>query len=243
MVTNRTLLVLLASVVIMLVGCHEPAGLPDNVVHAATTHTVYCYSEGDWPTGHIDWYQGELSIWDYYVWGYPTITRAFDYYQYPTQPPSYDTMRAYPRKNGYCVFNIPGFNWSGDLPACTLYYYQSAHNGSPDLLVNAWVPDNWPPGGGNNQICFWRIWNSTDTVATDVTHANDNCWYKVPLTYWARCAIADSGSYHYGAGGSAIFYTGWIYPSYSASHGVRDSYTDVSGSSGYRPYIKVVYSD
>jgi hypothetical protein len=242
----KPLLALFAPAIVMLVGCNQPAGLPDNVVHAATTQTAYCYvSDDPYPTGHIDWDQGQFPIWDDYVWDYqdPTIKRAFDYYQNPTQPPTYDTMRAHPRKNGFCRFAIPGFNWTGDLPACTLFYYQSAHNGSPALLVNAWVPDNWPPGDSNYQAYFWRIWNSTDTVATDSTHTNDGSWYKVPLSYWARCAIADSGSEYYGTENYADFYTGWIYPSYSPSHGVNGWYTGVSGSSGYEPYIKVVYNN
>jgi hypothetical protein len=172
-----------------------------------------------------------------------TITRAFYYYSV-LDPPAPDTNRPYPRKNGYCAFSIPGFNWTGDLPACTLFYYQSAHNGFPDLRVNAWYPTYWPPGDEDDQTYFMSIWNSTETVATDGTHANDNDWYKVPLTYWATCAIADSGSKYYGIGGgaSAVFYTGWIYPGYSVNHGVNGWYTDVSGSGDYKPYIKVVYT-
>jgi hypothetical protein len=57
MVTDRTLLVLLASVVIMLVGCKEPAGLPGNAVHAATTQTVYCYVE------ETESHSGYVSLW------------------------------------------------------------------------------------------------------------------------------------------------------------------------------------
>ncbi len=42
MVTNRTLLVLLASVVITLVGCHEPTGLPNEVRMGLLRHK-YCH--------------------------------------------------------------------------------------------------------------------------------------------------------------------------------------------------------
>jgi hypothetical protein len=208
-----------------------------NTAHAAT---AYCYiAQAGLPTGHFDWYQGENSTTESIVWRTPTITRAFYYYNV-LDPPAPDTNRAYPRKNGYCVFNIPGFNWTGDLPVCTLFYYQSAHTGTPDLLVNAWYPTSWPPGGRYNSTYFMAIWNSTDIVATDSAHASDNNWYGVPPTYWGTCAIADSGSKYFALGGSALFYTGWKYPSYAVNHGQNGWYTDVSGNNA--PYIKVVYT-
>ncbi len=43
MVTNRTLLVLLSSAIITLVGCKQPAGLQNNDVHIASTCTTYCF--------------------------------------------------------------------------------------------------------------------------------------------------------------------------------------------------------
>lgn len=232
--SNKLPLALSALALILLVG------LPNNVAHAAT---AYCYTaQAELPTGHFDWYQGQNSTTDSIVWRTPTITRAFYYYRYPVDPPLYDTSRAYPRKNGYCVFNIPGFNWKGDLPVCSLFYYQSAHNGTPDLLVNAWVPSvyYWPPPASYPDSSFWRIWRSTDTVATDSTHTNDGNWYGVPLSYWGTCAVADSGSKYFAVGGSALFYTGWKYPSYAVNHGQNGWYTDVSG--GNAPYIKVVYT-
>ncbi len=249
MSVNKTLLALGVLVAIMLVGCREPVGLPNNDVKAATTQTVYCYVEDEsWPTGHIDWYQGQSSIWDFYVWDYqdPTITRAFYYYPLPISPPRPDTNRAYPRKNGYCVFSIPPFDCPSQVPACTLYYHQVSHSGTPDLLVNAWHPDAWPPSGANSQTCFWRIWDSADTVATDSTRTNDGCWYTAPLSDWACEVIADSGAWYYenDPDGKALFYTGWVIPSYAANHGCDSSYTDVSGGTGdYAPYIKVVYEE
>jgi hypothetical protein len=243
----KPLLAFLALATVMLVGCHEPAGVA-NDVHAATTVTLYVTTDNFMlPCGHIDWYQGELAIWDGYSYNPydSTIRRAFNYYPNPTNPPTYDTMRAYPRKNGHCVFRIPGFDANG-LPACTLFYYQSAHIGSADLVVKTFLPkDHWPPLYmiPDFQEDFWREWNSTDTVATDSTRTSDGYWYKVPLTDWACQAIADSGAEYYGTENWANFYTGWIYPSYNPSHGASGSYTDVSGSSGYAPYIKVVYED
>ena len=234
-------LALIALAIVMLVGCHEPVGVPSDS-HAATTQTLYITTDSLLnQTGHIDWYQGELTIWDYYTFNTYTITRAFDYYHTPTQPPLVDTSRAYPRKNGFCVFRIPPFDSPNGIPVCTLYYYQNSHSGSADLLVNAWFENiMWPPiYQGDRNTMFWAIWNSTDTVATDVTHANDDCWYKVPLSDWACQAIADSGA----TGDWTVFYTGWIYPSYMANHGQDGWYTDVSGADAIPPYIKVVYDD
>jgi hypothetical protein len=136
----RATLALVALAIILLTGCKKQFGLPGNVVRAATTHTVFCHAGGvDWPTGHIDWYQGVSSIWDRYEWHFQdsTITRAFYYATLPLSPPRPDTNRAYPRKNGYCVFSVPPFDCASQVPACTLYYYQVSHFRSPDLLVNA----------------------------------------------------------------------------------------------------------
>jgi hypothetical protein len=213
-------------------------GLTANTARA-TTDTVYCFPVNDlYPSGHFNWYQGPGTTTDSITFHYPTITRAFYGYNVLV-PPNPDTNRAYPRKNGFCRFNIPGFNWKGDLPVCSLFYYQSAHNGSPNLLVNAWLPYGaWGPP--NNDSSFWRIWRSTDTVATDSAHTNDGSWYGVPLSYWATCAIADSGSKYDALGGSALFFTGWVYPSPNANQGKDGWYADVSA--GNAPYIKVVYT-
>ncbi|MBM3332455.1 hypothetical protein FJY68_11520 [candidate division WOR-3 bacterium] len=61
--SHKSALALFALAVIMLVGCKQPVGLPNNDVHAATTHTVYATTNALInPTGHIDLYQyGELS--------------------------------------------------------------------------------------------------------------------------------------------------------------------------------------
>jgi len=146
---NKTALALVALAIVMLVGCKQPIGVPGDV-HTATTQTLYITTAGLMlPCGHIDWYQGEMRIWDYYDYTYTdsTIRRAFNYYVLPTQPPTTDTSRAYPRTNGHCVFKIPGFLSMGGTPACTLFYYQTAHSGSADLVVTAWWDQymGWPP--------------------------------------------------------------------------------------------------
>jgi hypothetical protein len=224
----------------VLVGCKQPIGLPKQV-HTATTQTVYCTTNINSPTGHIDWFQDKQAIWGWYEVHYATITRAFNYYQ-----PPLDTNRAYPRRNGFCVFTIPHFDCPSGTPACTLYYYQESHYGSADLVVNGWrLPEEemvWPPWPAQwyYDDMFWAIWNSTDTLATDSTHTNDDCWYKVPLTAEACEAIADSGAIE---DHSVVLFTGWIHPSYAANHGVDGWFTDVSGSGANPPFIKVVYDD
>lgn len=240
----RLMPALCALAIIMMTGCKQPAGVPSDV-HTATTHTLYITTDGVMaPCGRINWYQGwdeELQkVWEWYTYTNGTIKRAFNYYQ-----PPLDTNCAYPRSNGHCVFKIPGFLSMGGTPACTLFYYQTAHSGSAGLAVTAWWEViRWPPVyEEDQQTAFWAEWNSTDTVATDSTRATDNCWYAIPLSNWAIGAIVDSGATYYGTENYAFFYTGWVYPTYMANHGEDGWYTDVSGSSGYAPYIKVVYED
>lgn len=217
---KKALLVLFASAV-MLVGCKEPIGLPSGDVHAATVAVESCgVYNGQSQTGHVDWYQGVLPIYDYYVRTYGTITRG--YYE--------SDSRAYPRKNGFCIFGVPDFTPSdGTIIACTLYYYQSAHNGSADLILK-WVQGitSWP-GGIDDDSLYWRIWNSTDTMAVHAAQASDG-WYKVALTIDGCMAVlACKGNY---------LFTGWVYPGYT-----NNTYADVSGAGANAPYIKVWYEE
>jgi len=221
----RLLPVLLALAITMLAGCKEPIGLPSNDVHAATVAVESCYVASDDTslTGHVDWYEGPSKIWDFYSRTYGTITRG--YYQM--------SGRAYPRQNGFCHFYVPDFEPStGMVLACTLYIYQSAHNGSADLIVK-WLPDirTWSGGGGlDDDSLYWLIWNGTDTVAVDTYHASDNTWYKVPLTPAGCMAVLACRE------GGLV--TGWVYP--GSTHG---TYADVSGCGAYAPYIKVWYEE
>ncbi|MBN2466301.1 hypothetical protein JXD38_11835 [candidate division WOR-3 bacterium] len=204
----------------MTVGCNQPIGLPNYDVHAAMVAMESCYVGIDENlTGHVDWYQGESSIWDYYSRTYGTITRG--YFEY--------LSRAYPRKNGFCIFNVPSFTPSGgEVLACTLYYYQSSHSGSADLVVK-WLPsaESWPMDDLDS--LYWLIWNGADTVAVDTYHASDT-WYKIPFTSAGRAAMFAC------IGGS--FVTGWVYP--GSSNG---TYADVSGVGANAPYIKVWYEE
>jgi hypothetical protein len=217
----RTVLALIALAIVMLTGCKNPAGFPSNEVHAATVAVESCYVGSDTLlTGHVDWYEGRPRIWDSYSRTYGTITRGY----------SESDGRANPRKNGFCIFNVPSFTpGNGTVLACTLWYYQSAHNGTASLVVK-WPQSitSWPPASDNT--LFWAIWNSTDTIAVDTYHASDNTWYKVPLTSAGGMAVlARSGS---------SLVTGWVYPD-----STNGTYADVSGVGANAPYIKVWYEE
>lgn len=228
MLRSSPALALIALAIIMLAGCQEPIGVPSEV-HTATTQTVYVTTQAILkPTGHLDLYQwGPLS--SQVDMGYDTgaITRAF--YSHPLEPDW-----PYPRSIGFCVFKIPPFDCPDGLPACTLYYYQDSYSGDADLVVNAWYNQwGWPPATYEYYVMYMAMWNSTDTVATDVTHESSG-WYSVPLRSAVCEAIADSGATE----DTTVYFTGWVY--YGS---VDDTYTDVSGFGANPPYIKVVYDD
>ncbi len=116
------------------------------------------------PTGHVDMWSGYYTIDSAYALYSPVITRG--YYELDG--------RCYPLQNGFCVFYVPHFDTTGNIPACTLYYYQSAHNGSASLQVNwmyqiqSWLPDL--------SDLFWAAWDNTYVIATDSTHTTDGAW-------------------------------------------------------------------
>jgi hypothetical protein len=224
-------LALIALAIVMLVGCKEPIGIPGNDVRVATVQMESCYVAANVQSGHVDWYQGILGqLYDHYGFGW-TITRA--HYYLPLRPP----LITWPHKSGYCIFTVPYFDASGGIVACTLYYYQTAHSGSASLLVNSWTNPlaSWPPSPQNDStlnLVYWQIWNSNDTVATDITHATDDSCYKLALDGAVAAAIADTAAAHpYDDG---WYHTGWVY------RGSQDgTYTDVAGyDDGHEPYIE-----
>ena len=230
---KRTLLALTVLAAVMLTGCKDPVSLPGRDVRAATVTYVDCTVAANISSGHFDWYKGVSRIWDSYSWSYGSpITRAYyDYY-------SGQSSRAYPRKNGYCIFQVPHFTCPAGIPACTLYLYQTAHSGSASLKVTAWDMSggtSWPPMGQSDMNSyFWAIWNGT-VIATDVAHTTDNCWYKVALSTAACGLIADSAAQQ----GGGRFNTGWVYPD-----SVDGTYTDVTGYDYYHaPFIRAWYDD
>jgi len=236
--SHRLPLALIALIITISVGCREPVGLPSRDVRVATSRPVSCYPAANIETGHIDWYKGVDRIWDSYSWSWASpITRA--YHCYPGDPD-----RAYPRKNGYCIFTVPHFVDGSGNPAtcvCTLYYYQTGHSGSASLEVNTWeqsVGATWPPGSQTDcNYYFWAIWNSSDVIATDSTHAADSCWYGIPLDSSACVAIAET-AYAY-PNGDGLFRTGWVY-----RDSVDGTYTDVAGYDYvHPPFIRVWYDD
>jgi len=108
-------LALIALAIVMLVGCKQPVGLSRNDVHAATTQTTTCYITASIQTGHVDWYQGDGSPWVDYDLDFGTITRAYDCYDE-------DPDRAWPRKDGFCIFQVPHIDpVNGDPPHAQLH--------------------------------------------------------------------------------------------------------------------------
>jgi hypothetical protein len=198
-------------------------GLPGQVL--ATTVDCYPTTDPDLrpPTGHVDmWAAVDQSDSAYHLFSY-TIRRGYS---------EYDEV-SYPLQNGFCFFDVPEL--ARPAIACTLYYYQTGHQGSAGLRVN-WMYGtegtsfNWPP---DSIPAFWYAWNDTVIVATDVSHSTDNAWYAVPLTTEGRQKINDIG---YGSGGGPLL-TGWTYRDF-----VDGTYAEVAGfGSGYEPRIHVVY--
>jgi len=220
---NTFVLALIALAAIMLTGCKDPVGVPGRA-HAALARTYYANLNGQeqkW-SGHLDGYAGRMtpdSIVDSIV---PTITRAYTVYQ----------SRPYPRKTGYTVFHVDEFDGSTGVVVCTLYYYQSAHYGTPNLELRYINPGTGTPSAHD---LFWGAWDSNILLASDSTH-DQNGWYAVPLTAEAVDTIcAMGGSPRYGAD----LYTGWVYPGYTSG-----IHTDVDGAgSDYPPYIKIVVTN
>lgn len=210
--SNRLLLVLALLAVIV------PLGLPNGRAYAIHVDTIRVGGLG--LNGHVDWYQGELAIWDYYVRTTPTIKRGY----------TEVNGRACPRMNGFCTFEVPYHDPMSGAPSCELHYYQSAHNGFADLRVN-WLYDitYWNPS--DNDL-FWAIWNDTVIVATDNAQSDDG-WHTVALTGSGNSRVgliaANSPS-----GGTLL--TGWSY-----RNSVDGTYADVTGSGQYAPYIVAVY--
>ncbi len=133
-------------------------------------------------SGHVDMWSGVYTIDSAYHRYSPVITRGYHELD----------SRCYPLQNGFCGFYIPYFDANGNIPACTLYYYQSDHSGSASLRVN-WMYDvlAWSP---NDTLLFWAAWNDTLVLATDSTRTTDGAWYKVPLTSEGCGVIGDLGA-------------------------------------------------
>jgi len=148
--SHRLPLALIALIITISVGCKEPVGLPDDTAHAAATYTIYCTVAADTAlTGYVSVWSGLMTIDSAHQAYFDKIRRG--YYE--------EDDRWYPRMNGFCTFEVPHFD-TRVTPACTLIYYQSAHNGSADLLVD------WLYGIGSApydyDAVFWAAWDDHD---------------------------------------------------------------------------------
>ena len=216
----KPLLALFALAIIVLVGCKDPVGLPNGTVRAATTHTIYCTVPADTLlTGYVSMWSGLMTVDSAHQAYFDKIRRGY----------SVKDGRWYPRMNGFCTFTVPNFaNGLTPTPTCSLIYYQSAHSGSADLLVD-WLYDikHWAAIENYDSV-FWAAWDDQDSIITTDGAQSSNGWRRVPLTYWACNKIRDLGSEPNGA----PLITGWVY-----TGSTDGTYADVS----LVDTIKVVY--
>ena len=220
----RVLLAACALATITLVGCHDPAGVP-NDMHAATTATTYCYPMLD--DNATGWVSKSIDGQSPNGWYAETTGNIKRHYHL-------ENSYVHPKSYGFCFFNVPHFSSPGAVPVCTLFYHQASHSGSLNLVFN-WLSDigsTWPP----NAESLWKaIDASNDSLALTQAAAGDT-WCKLALTTGG--GIIDNIGENAPVGGSAPLYTGWKYTNPS-----NDWYTIVHGKDDvdYSPYIKVVY--
>lgn len=218
--SSKLPLALCALAIIVLVGCKDPVGLPNGTVRAATAYTLYCTLSPDTLlSGYVSMWAGRMTPDSAYQVYFNKIRRGLDLMD----------GRWYPRTNGFGTFAVPHFaDGMTPTPACTLIYYQSAHSGSANLLVD-WMYDieDWAAIENYDPV-FWAAWDDQDSViATDGAQSSDG-WRRVPLTTWACNKIRDMGI---GPNGDVLI-TGWVYTGLAGG-----TYADVS----LADTIKVVY--
>ncbi len=216
MIVTRTLLALGMVAAVVLVGCKQPVGMPNRNTHAASTVVDTCFVATDTAlSGHVDWYQTGLMS-EYYTRSIPLIKRGY-----------VDSAGLqHPRMNGFCTFEVPYFDPGGNIPECTLHYYQSAHNGSADLRVNhASSIEYWP--GVTDGTLFWATWNDEPIIATDAAQSRDG-WHTVLLTEEGCGAVLERAG--------SFLLTGWTYRG-----NVSGTYADVIGTGANAPFIVFVY--
>jgi hypothetical protein len=227
---TRTLLALAVLAAMMVVGCKEPVGLPNNRVRAATLDTLVInvvttqYFTGDVhhkSTGNpIDgWY--EINYQDTIKWGY--LSNIL--------PLLYDDWR------GFATFSVPPFISDDEIPICTLHYYVAGcyEYQSDSILVNRFDPAYWT---WNAASVFKAIDTSTTTLAKDASPTSTG-WHKVALTTEGCGIIATVGAEAEEQGFAENLFTGWKYLD-SPSNGWH---TEVVGpDNSVSPYIVVIYT-
>jgi len=216
---NTFVLALIALAAIMLVGCKEPAGLPSNKVHAAAVKVLYCtVGNSQDLSGYVDYYLGSNT----YGRSNPTI--KWGYVADRNGNPN-------PRSNGFCQFTVPAFGSPCAVPQCSLFYYETAHSGTPHLNLK-WLSGitTW---NVLDSVLYWAVENGTQ-IGYDTLPTTDNCWHACSLNNAGMTAILNIGS---NGGGTLV--TGWRYDgSTSGTYATADGATQSNP-----PYIKVWYDD
>jgi hypothetical protein len=194
----RLMLAFVALAIIMLVGCNQPIGLPNE----ARTASVYIADvpNEDSATGHIDYFvrwQGGDDLYsrdDVVIkWGDDQVWDGEEY-------------RSHPRSNGFSVFEIPPIeNAENEIWPCTLYYRLHASSGDTNfrLVVTELSSD---PRSTSDVLLFWNAWYA-DSIAGDICHESTG-WYAIPLSTEACAAITTIADGEFGGD----YYTGWITP-------------------------------
>jgi hypothetical protein len=189
----RFMLALCALAIIMLVGCNQPIGLPNE----AWTASVYIahVPEEDSATGHIDYY--EDTPFDDYTRDLVVIKWGDD---------KNGDGEEQPRTNGFSVFVIPPIeNAENEIWPCTLYYSLHAQSGDTNFrtVVTELSSD---PRSTSNFSLFWDAWYG-DSIAGDICHGSSG-EYSIPLSTEACAAITTISDGEEGG----EYYIGWITP-------------------------------
>jgi|GEM_PF-2457475 len=193
-------LALITLAIIMLVGCDQPFGLPNEARTASVV--IADVPDDEDATGHIDYFEDPPFGIAPYSRDVPNIKWGDKKNQDGEENP---------RSNGFAVFEIPYIeNAENEIWPCTLYYYLHAQSGDTNfrLVVTALSSD---PRSISDELLFWYAWYA-DSIAGDICHGSSGL-YAIPLSDSA-CAEITMLADDYPDGGD--YYTGWITPDTAA---------------------------
>jgi hypothetical protein len=194
---SRTTLALVALAIVMLTGCKDPVGLPNEARMASVNYGIV--PTQDSATGYVAYVPDPPPGVDVYSRSVPNIKWGDDW------DVEHDCESW--RWNAFSVFHIPYIpNAENEIWPCSLHYYVRATSGDTafDLIVTELPSD---PRMMSDGLLFWAAWYG-DSIAEDRAHGS-NGWYVVPLSLPA-CAAITTLSKNLPSGGD--YYTGWITP-------------------------------